>query len=235
MTASEFVLFDIPSAPCVPVAGEAGRYPVRRIFCIGKNYADHAREMGGEPDKSYPIYFTKPASAIALSGATIPYPPRTSDFHYEMEMVIALGKSVFNASPADAAAAIYGYGCGLDMTRRDLQAQAKTRGAPWDTAKAFENSAIIGALTKASDVGPIGAQRIFLQVNGETRQDAHLRDMLFSCEEIIADLSSYYHLAPGDLIFTGTPAGVGAVNVGDELAGGIDGLAPISLAIGAPD
>ncbi|MCA8888267.1 MAG: fumarylacetoacetate hydrolase family protein, partial [Parvularculaceae bacterium] len=128
-----------------------------------------------------------------------------------------------------------GYGCGLDMTRRDLQAQAKKRGAPWDTAKAFENSAIIGALTKAGDVGAIGAQRIFLKVNGEVRQDAHLRDMLFTCEEIIADLSTYYHLAPGDLIFTGTPAGVGAVNVGDELAGGIDGLAPISLAIGAPD
>jgi fumarylpyruvate hydrolase len=235
MAASELVLFDIPSAPCVPVIGETARYPVHRIFCVGRNYAEHAREMGGEPDKGYPIYFTKPASAIVLAGGVIPYPPRTTNFHYEMELVIAVGRRVFRSSPDAAADAVYGYACGLDMTRRDLQAAAKEKGAPWDTAKAFENSAVIGPVTKADAVGAIGPQRIHLSVNGAIRQNAQLSDMLFSCAEIISDLSSFYHLGPGDLIYTGTPAGVGLVNPGDRLEGGVDGLAPITLTIGEPE
>jgi fumarylpyruvate hydrolase len=166
------------------------------------------------------------------TGATIPYPPGTDNFHYEMELVIAIGSHVFQASGDEAAAAIWGYGCGLDMTRRDLQLAARAKQRPWDLGKNFERSAVMAALTPAAAFGPVGRQRITLAVNGETKQDAHLSDLVWSTVEIVAHLSRYYHLAPGDLIYTGTPAGVGPVVAGDRIHGEIDGLAPVDLIIG---
>jgi fumarylpyruvate hydrolase len=225
-------LFDVPPTPGVPVKGETALYPVNRIFCVGRNYAAHAAEMGFEVDREAPFYFTKPASALVHSGATIPYPPGTANCHYEMELVVALGAPVFKASLEQAEAAIYGYACGLDMTRRDLQIAAREKGRPWDFGKAYEDSAIIGEMTKASDFGALGPQRISLTVNGEVRQDATLAELIWKIPEIISHLSGYYHLAPGDLIYTGTPAGVGPIVPGDRLDGAIDGLAPLSLTIG---
>lgn len=228
-------LFEIPAAPLVPVRGEGAGYPVHRIFCVGRNYAAHAAEMGHEVDREEPFYFTKQASAIVASGSDIPYAPGTSNLHYEMELVVAIGAPVFRASIEDASAAAYGFAAGLDMTRRDLQKKAQGKGRPWDLGKAFEQSAVIAEITKASDYGEIGSQRIMLAVNGETRQDGLLSDLIWSVPEIISHLSRYYHLMPGDLIYTGTPAGVGPLEPGDEIAGEIDGLAPISLRIGAPE
>ncbi|MBP1848944.1 fumarylacetoacetate hydrolase family protein [Rhizobium halophytocola] len=225
-------LFETPSTPLVPVAGEVDGFPVHRIFCVGRNYAAHAAEMGAEVDREAPFYFTKPASAVVMAGATVPYPPGTSNLHYEMELVVAIGKPAFRVNSADAMQAVYGYACGLDMTRRDLQNVAKEKGRPWDFAKAFENSAILGTISKAEDVAPIVDQRITLSVGGETRQDAVLSDMVWSVPEIISHLSGYYHLQPGDLIYTGTPSGVGAVVTGDELHGTIEGLEPVSLILG---
>lgn len=226
-------LFDPLPQPALPVVGESRLYPVGRIFCVGRNYVEHAREMGHQVDREAPFYFTKPASALVLSGETLPYAPGTRDLHHEMELVVAIGRPGFRIAREAAIAHVYGYACGLDMTRRDLQGIAKQKGRPWDLGKAFEQSAIMGPITTASDAGSIADKRIALAVNGEPRQQAVLSDMVWSVEEIIADLSLYYHLAPGDLIFTGTPAGVGAVQVGDRLAGTIDGLAPVEVTIGA--
>ena len=228
-------LFPVPATPTIAVTGEAAGYPVLRIFCVGRNYAAHAAEMGVEVDREAPFYFTKAAQHMLTSGATLPYPPGTENFHYEMELAIVIGAPVFRASPAEAEAAIYGYGCALDMTRRDLQLTARAKQRPWDLGKDVEGSAVFAALTKAGAFGAPGAQRIHLEVNGKVKQEAHLADLIHSCAEIVADLSKYYHLAPGDVILTGTPAGVGPVVAGDEITGGIDGLAPISLTIGAPE
>jgi fumarylpyruvate hydrolase len=224
-------LFNSPDYPAVPTT-EGTAYPVHRIFCVGRNYAEHAKEMGVEVDREAPFYFLKDAQAIVPTGATIPYPPGTENFHYEMELVIAIGSHVFQASGDEAAAAIWGYGCGLDMTRRDLQLAARAKQRPWDLGKNFERSAVMAALTPAAAFGPVGRQRITLAVNGETKQDAHLSDLVWSTVEIVAHLSRYYHLAPGDLIYTGTPAGVGPVVAGDRIHGEIDGLAPVDLIIG---
>lgn len=225
-------LFEPPATPGVPVAGETALYPVGRIFCVGRNYAAHAAEMGVEADREAPFYFTKSPSAFLASGATLPYPPGTENFHYEMELALAIGAPAFRVSVADAAAAIYAYGCALDMTRRDLQLRAREKQRPWDLGKDVEGSAVFAEMTKADAIGEIGPQRIHLSVNGEVRQDAHLADLIHSVPEIVADLSKFYHLRPGDLIMTGTPAGVGPVGPGDRIEGGIDGLAPISLSIG---
>jgi fumarylpyruvate hydrolase len=224
-------LFSSPNYPAVPTT-DGDLYPVHRIFCVGRNYAEHAKEMGVEVDREAPFYFLKDAQAIVPTGATILYPPGTDNFHYEMELVIAIGSPVFQASDAEAAAAIWGYGCGLDMTRRDLQLAARAKQRPWDFGKNFEQSAVMAALTPAATFGPIGPQRIMLAVNGEIRQDALLADLVWSTVEIVAHLSRYYHLAPGDLIYTGTPAGVGPVVAGDRIQGEIDGLAPVDLTIG---
>ena len=215
--------------PALQVIGEAASYPVRRIFCVGRNYVEHAKEMGTEVDREAPFYFTKSPGALTASGATVPYPPGTENFHYEMELVVALGAPAFRASQAEAAAAVYGYASGLDMTRRDLQLKERAKQRPWDTGKDVENSAVVGAITKAAGFAAIGPQRIHLSVNGTLRQDAHLSDLVWSVPEIIAHLSTLYHLGPGDLIFTGTPAGVGPVVAGDRIEGGIDGLAPVTL------
>ena len=226
-------LFPVPATPSIPVKGEAERYPVLRIFCVGRNYAAHAAEMGVEVDRQAPFYFTKSPGHALASGSTLPYPPGTGNFHYEMDLALVIGQPVFCASAEEAEAAIYAYGCALDMTRRDLQLAAREKQRPWDLGKDVEGSAVFAELTKADEVGAVGPQRIHLEVNGDVRQDAHLSDLIHNCTEIVADLSKFYHLRPGDVIMTGTPAGVGPVVAGDAITGGIDGLAPISLSIGA--
>ncbi len=227
-------LFDLPVPPTLPIVGSDDRVNVGRIFCVGRNYEAHAREMGGVVDREAPFYFTKHPTATVLSGATIPYPLGTSDYHHEMEFAFVIGAPAFRVAPEDALGVIYGYCCALDMTRRDLQAVAKDKRRPWDLSKDFENSAIFGAVTRAADFVP-GDQRIYLTVNGQSRQDATIADMIHSVPAIIADLSKYYHLRPGDIVLTGTPEGVGPVQAGDVLVGGIDGLAPIELRIGVAE
>lgn len=228
-------LFPSPQYPSVPVAGQDAAYPVHRIFCVGRNYADHAKEMGVEVDREAPFYFLKDAQAIVATGSTVPYPAGTSNYHYEMELVIAIGKPVFRATADAARDAIFGYACGLDMTRRDLQLEARAKQRPWDLGKNFEKSAVIAPITPASQLGAIGPQRISLSVDGATRQKALLSDLVWSPVDLVEHLSRYYHLAPGDLIYTGTPAGVGAVIAGNRILGEIDGLAPVELTIGAPE
>mgnify|MGYP005839889481 CR=1 FL=1 len=226
-------LFDLPQPPLVPVAGEDAGFPVRRIFCVGRNYAAHATEMGNPVDREAPFYFTKSAHHICIGDTTIPYPPETRDCHHEVELVAALGAPAFRAAADGAMAAVFGYACGIDLTRRDLQARAKEQRRPWDLGKDFENAAVIGAMTRAARFGTISEQAIRLEVNGRTAQAARLSDMIWSLPEIIAHLSRFYHLDVGDLIYTGTPAGVGPVAPGDRLLGRIDGLAPLHLSISA--
>ncbi|MBA4489299.1 fumarylacetoacetate hydrolase family protein [Paracoccus sp. S1E-3] len=228
-------LFASPEWPTVPVAGDDAVYPVHRIFCVGRNYAAHAAEMGVEVDREAPFYFTKSALTILPTGETYPYPPGTENFHYEMELVVAIGKPAFRVSVDEAMDAVYGFATGLDMTRRDLQLAARAKQRPWDLGKDVEGSSVIAPLTKAADFGAIGPQRIRLSVNGETRQDAHLSDLIWSVAELVSDLSKFYHLQPGDLIYTGTPAGVGAVLPGDQILGTIDALAPVELTVGKPE
>jgi fumarylpyruvate hydrolase len=226
------LLFPAQPTAVVPVVGETRGFPVHRIFCVGRNYADHAKEMGSEVDREQPWYFMKPASAIVNSGATIPYPTETQNYHYEMELVVAIGAPAFRVSLADAMTAVYGYACGLDMTRRDLQAKYKEKSRPWDLAKGFENSAPIGTITPVAAYPTLGDQHIWLKVGDTTKQTGKLSDMVWSVPELISHLSRFTHLTPGDLIYTGTPAGVGPVVTGDVLTGGIDGLTPITLTIG---
>ncbi len=212
-----------PATPSVPVHG-GGAFPVRRIFCVGRNYAAHVREMGGDPRAEPPFFFTKPADAVVINGADTPYPPATADFHHEMELVVAIGTGGTDIEEANALAHIYGYAAGLDMTRRDLQADARKAGRPWDMAKGFDHSAPIGAIHPAAVIGHPAAGRITLRVNGAVRQDADLADMIWPVPAIIAALSRLVTLAPGDLIFTGTPEGVSAVTRGDRLEGEIAGV-----------
>ncbi len=225
-------LFPPPAVRTLPIEGEAAVYPVHRIFCVGRNYAEHAKEMGGAIDRSAPFYFTKSLTAFARGGATVPYPPGTADYHHEVELVLAIGTPAYRAPPDKAGGAVLGYAVGLDMTRRDLQAAAKEKRQPWDTGKDVEGSAIVGPVTRAAAFGAPGPQRIALSVDGTARQSGHLGDMIWSVAEIVAHLSTLYHLAPGDLIFTGTPAGVGPVRPGDTITGEIEGLMPVTLTIG---
>ncbi|MEP2532941.1 fumarylacetoacetate hydrolase family protein [Shimia sp.] len=228
-------LFEPAPVFSIPVLGETAQYPVRRIFCVGRNYAAHAAEMGGEVDREAPWYFTKSVPHAILSGNDSPYPPGSSNYHHEMELAFAIGTPVFRASAAEAEDAIFAYGCALDMTRRDRQQDGKDHRRPWDLGKDVEDSAVFAPMTRADAVGVIGDQRIYLAVDGDMRQDATLNDMVWSCGEIVAHLSRYYHLTPGDVIMTGTPAGVGAVEAGQEITGAIDGLEPIQLRIGSPE
>jgi len=231
-------LWNPPAIVSLPVVGDAARYPVNRIFCVGRNYQAHAIEMGMKGvDKatSRPFYFTKTPSTLVDSGATIPYPPGTADFHYEMELVVALGAPGFRVAEADAHRLIYGYAAGLDMTRRDLQAVARDAGRPWDLSKNFENAAVCGPILPAGELGVLDSGAITLAVNGVTRQSGDLSQLIWNIREIIADLSQFYHLQPGDLIYTGTPEGVGAVKPGDHLTGHIDRVSDISLTIGAAE
>ena len=231
---SEFVFAPAPQAS-VAVRGSAQRYPVGRIFCVGRNYAAHAREMGGNPEREPPFFFNKAPAHLVASGATVAYPPGTRDYHHEMELVVAIGAPAFRVTPEQATTCVWGYACGLDMTRRDLQGEAKKAGRPWSFGKDIEHAADIGELAPPAEVGALASGRIELAVNGQTRQQGDLSDMIWSVPEVVANLSRYYHLQPGDLIYTGTPEGVGAVQPGDVLAGQIDGVGEIQLAIGRPE
>lgn len=221
-----------PLATCgVPIAGASDLFPVGRIFCVGRSYAAHAVEMGDRADRKAPFYFTKTPSAVVLSGSAIPYPPGTENYQCEMEFVAAIGGEAFRVTARDAVSIVYGYACGFDMTRRDLQLAAREHSHPWSLGKDFERSAVLAPITRAEEFGEIRDQRIRLQVNGEIRQDQKLSDLMWSIPQIISHLSRYYHLKPGDLIYTGTPAGVPRVFAGDRLTGAVDGLTPISLEI----
>jgi fumarylpyruvate hydrolase len=230
-------LWNPPPVHSLPVRGSDARYPVNRIFCVGRNYHAHALEMGNPVDKATmkPFYFTKSASTLVESGATVPYPAGTANYHYEMELVVAIGAAGFRVAEADAGRLIYGYAAGLDMTRRDLQLIAREQGRPWDLGKDFEKSAVCSEIVPAGNLGVLATGAINLQVNGETRQSADLAQLIWNIPELLADLSKFYHLEPGDLIYTGTPEGVGAVKPGDLITGHVDGVGDIALAIGQPE
>lgn len=217
-------IFLFPPHPVVtvPVAGERALFPVRRIYCVGRNYPEHAREMGGDAGGELPFFFAKPADAVRVSPAEIPYPPNTRNLHHEVELVIALGSGGRQLNPADTLALVFGYAVGIDLTRRDLQTAAKQAGRPWDMAKGFDASAPLSALMPAHRVGAICEQAIALTVNGAVRQAGRVGDMLWSVGEVLAQLSCLVSLAAGDLIFTGTPAGVGPLQPGDTLVATID-------------
>lgn len=226
----------IPQAPIpsCPVKGQNDRFPVRRIFCVGRNYAEHAREMGFDPDRESPFFFTKPADAIVMDGTEIPYPPLTSNFHYEIELVVAINKGGLHIKADEALDHIYGYGVGLDMTRRDLQLSMRKIGRPWCWGKAFDNSAPMGEITPIADCGHVTKGQIWLDVNGERQQEGDIDQFIWSIPEVIEHLTQSIALAPGDLIMTGTPAGVGPTVSGDKLEGGIEGLGTLSISIGDP-
>ena len=223
------------AVPSLPVRNSRQRAPVHRLFFVGRNYHAHAVEMGKPVDKSAerPFYFTKSPSTLVHSGDTVAYPSETRNYHHEMELVVVIGKSGFRVQPSDAPALIYGYACGLDMTRRDLQLVARDKGRPWDLGKDVEQSSVV------SEVVPMPGRvlehgGLTLSVNGQTRQSSDIDKLIWSIPELIADLSLFYHLQPGDLIFTGTPEGVGAVQPGDRIDGRIEGVGDISLHIGSP-
>ena len=223
-------LFTLPEWPSVPVLGEDARFPVRRIFCVGRNYEAHAREMGFSVDRDAPFYFTKTPSAVCPGGSTIAYPPGTANCHYEMELVVAIGAPAFRIAEDEALSIVLGYACGLDLTRRDLQNEAKKAGQPWDVAKAFDNSAPVGALTPVGAVD-IKSARIWLSVNGVVKQDANLDEMIWNVSDIVTSLSRAWDLRAGDLIFTGTPSGVGPLQRGDRVSAEIAGLSPLAFTI----
>jgi fumarylpyruvate hydrolase len=227
---TEYV-FAPPATPAVAVAGGTAKFPVRRIFCVGRNYAAHAREMGKDPEREPPFFFMKPADALVPDAATIPYPPATGNLHFEMELVVAIGRGGANISAAGAPDHVFGYAAGIDLTRRDLQDEAKRLARPWDVSKGFDHSAPCGAIRPAAAIGHPGAGRIWLAVNGAVKQDADLAELIWPVPEVIAHLSAAMALAPGDLIFTGTPAGVGPVVPGDVMTGGIDGVGTIEITI----
>jgi fumarylpyruvate hydrolase len=224
---SQYV-FSPAQAPYVEVAGpDRLWFPVHRIYCVGRNYAEHAREMGMDPAKEPPFFFTKPADAIVHDGADVPYPPRTANLHHEIELVVAIGKAGRNVPVEHALEHVYGYAVGNDFTRRDLQKAARDAGRPWDTAKGFDHSAAITAIQPAEKIGHPTSGKIWLTVNGEKRQDADIADMIWDVPGVIAELSTLWELQAGDLIYTGTPAGVGPVVPGDSVVGAIEGIATL--------
>jgi len=227
------LLFPTPPVVTAPVRGRSERIPVRRIFCVGRNYEAHAREMGVAVDREAPFYFTKSAEHCVPSGSTVPYPPGTNNYHYELELVAVMGAAAFRVSADQATKSVFGYACGLDMTRRDLQFAAREQRRPWDLGKDVEQSAVLSEIVSASDIGHPSAGRIELRVNGEVRQSADISQLIHKVAEVIAHLSTFYHLNPGDLIYTGTPEGVGPVNTGDRLEGMIEGVGTVTLTIGA--
>jgi fumarylpyruvate hydrolase len=226
--------YAVPAVPRPTVAVEGGgpRFPVRRIFCVGRNYPEHAREMGFQ-DRAPPFFFTKPADAVVASGAAVPYPPRTLNLHHEIELVVALGRGGRDVLVGDALALVFGYSVGNDLTRRDVQAAAKDAGRPWDTAKGFDHAAPVAPVVPASMCGHPAKGRIWLEVNGTLRQQGDLADMIWSVPEVIAELSTWFELAPGDLVFTGTPAGVGPLVAGDRVRGGVDGVGLLEHTVAA--
>jgi fumarylpyruvate hydrolase len=225
------LVFSAPPSPTVPIKGTDLQFPVNRIFCVGRNYEAHAKEMGMAVDREAPFYFIKSSSSIVASGATVPYAPGTSNLHHEMELVVAIGETAFRVTEEAAPEVIYGYACGLDMTRRDLQFKARDKGRPWDLGKNFENSAVISEIVRVGESGFIQSGDISLSVNKEPRQSGNISDLIWNVPELIADLSKYYHLQPGDLLYTGTPAGVGPVEPGDVITGSIDQVGEIEFTI----
>lgn len=222
-----------PRPPVTAAIEGGGAFPVRRVFCVGRNYADHAREMGADPDKEPPFFFTAWAEMIAADGDEIAYPPATQNYHFEAELVVAIGQGGRDISVSQAMGHVFGYACGLDMTRRDLQTEAKKQGRPWDVAKNVEQSKPLGPIRRADGFDPARG-RIALSLNGETRQEASLSDMIWPVADVIACLSRFYRIEPGDLIYTGTPAGVGAVRPGDTVRVEIEGLPSLTVTIGGP-
>jgi fumarylpyruvate hydrolase len=222
------------SVPRLPVVGRGDEYPVRRIYCVGRNYADHAREMGAS-GREPPFFFAKPADAVVPvapgSCGEVNYPPRTASLHHEVELVVAIGAAGTAVPVREATRLVFGYAVGIDLTRRDLQAELKKKGHPWEMAKGFDQSAPVGALLPADPAGNPPGGVIALSVNGEERQHGRLEDMIWSVPEVIAELSAYVELRPGDLIYTGTPAGVGAVVPGDRITARIDGVGELQVAI----
>jgi len=218
-------VIDAPRVASLPVTGTDARFPIRRIFCIGRNYADHAKEMGATADRSQPVFFLKPADAIVADGGDVAYPQATSDLHHEVEMIVALASGGRDIAVEHALDHVFGYGVGLDLTRRDLQAIAKAKSLPWDSAKAFDHSAPASALRRAADIGHPRSARLTLTVNDAVRQKADIADMVFTVPEIIHELSRLWELMPGDLIYTGTPAGVAALARGDAFRAELDGIA----------
>jgi fumarylpyruvate hydrolase len=212
--------------PTMAISGSEEEFPVHRIYCVGRNYADHVREMGNDPSRDLPFFFSKPADAVVGTGRRLPFPPRTAELHHEVELVVALHGRGANVAVNDAGSMIFGHAVGIDLTRRDLQAEAKKNGRPWDMAKGFDHSAPVGPLRLGI---PPTAGSISLSVNGQMRQSGNLKDMIWSVAEIVAALSGYVELAPGDLIFTGTPAGVGPIKRGESVCGMIAGLDPIEI------
>ena len=215
----------VPAPTCLPVRGTGALFPVRRIYCVGRNFADHAKEMGATVDRGNPVFFMKPADAIVPGGGRVPYPSGTRDLHHEVELVVALGRDADGeVATADALALVFGYGVGLDLTRRDLQAAAKAKGLPWDTSKGFDHSAPASELVPVAAAGDVFTRRLWLEVNGELRQQSGLDDMVFSVADVIHELSKLYALKAGDLVFMGTPSGVAALQPGDRFRAGVDGL-----------
>jgi fumarylpyruvate hydrolase len=224
-------VFDAPRVPSLSVAGTDARFPVHRIYCIGRNYAEHAKEMGAVPDRAQPVFFMKPNDAIVPDGGDVAYPPATSDLHHEVEMIVGLASGGRDIPVDRALEHVFGYGVGLDLTRRDLQATAKAKSLPWDSSKAFDESAPVSALRRAAEIRHPRAARLTLSVNGELRQRADIADMLFTVPEIIHELSRLWTLMPGDLIFTGTPSGVAALQRGDRLRAELEGIAALDARI----
>jgi len=224
--------FVIPAPPIasVEVTGSDDRFPVRRIYCIGRNYLAHRKEMGHD-DRKPPFYFQKPADALLASGGEFPYPPQSENVHFEIELVVAIARGGVDIPVEHALDHVYGYGVGIDMTRRDLQSQAKKDGRPWDAAKGFDHSAPISAIRPVSETGHPDSGRIWLAVNGEVRQDSDLNLQIWNVQEGISHLSKLYEVAPGDLIYTGTPDGVGPIQVGDQITAGIDGIGELEIKV----
>jgi fumarylpyruvate hydrolase len=220
--------YAFPPRPPIDVAieGSDERFPVHRIYCVGRNYAEHALEMGSDPRREAPVFFMKPADALVENGAAVPYPSRTANFHHEIELVVALGSGGRDIPVDKALACVFGYAAGNDFTRRDLQQTSRAAGQPWDTGKGFDHSAAISAIRPAA-LGHVTSGRIWLNVNGRPRQQGDISQMIWRVPEIIAELSTLFELAAGDLIFTGTPAGVGALRRGDRVEGGIEGVATL--------
>jgi len=225
--------FPPATAPSVAVAGSTARFPVHRIYCVGRNYTEHVREMGADPQRTPPVFFMKPADAVVANGAAVPYPPGTANLHHEIELVVAVGRGGRDLGPHAALGHVFGYAAGNDLTRRDLQHAAKERGQPWDTAKGFDHSAPLAAL-RPVEHGHVERGRIWLTVNGALRQESDVSEMLWDVPHMLAALSRLFELQAGDLIFTGTPAGVGALQVGDAIEGGIEGLEVLRHTIAPP-
>jgi fumarylpyruvate hydrolase len=224
-------VFEAPEIPTLPIRGSDQQFPIHRIYCVGRNYAEHAREMGHDPDREPPFFFQKNPDTIVPDGGEFPYPDRSSNVHFEMELVIALSEGGKDIATSEAMNHVFGYAVGLDMTRRDLQGEAKKKGRPWEVGKAFEYSAPCAEVVTVSECGHPENSRIWLEVNGELRQEGNINQLIWNIPETISYLSGLFTLVPGDLIYTGTPAGVGAIKQGDTMKGGVDGVGEISIRV----